>query len=236
MSLQNCLDLCVRLISLAILLQAIEVLLVKKSWAIWPSRFRASFFQTLLLGQMLLCMSNMIWPQFFLSLGICGILIYQFVRFRGFYNGGADAMTFVVLFSCTAAMYFSGAEKYQSIFLWYIGIQAILSYFIAGLAKAKQKDWWNGFALRHALTRSTYVVPPRLQNLLTGSFAQSISILLVLFELAAPLALLNKTATDTFVLIAVFFHLMNFFVFGLNRFIFAWLAAYPAVYFLAASL
>lgn len=236
MNLQNCLELCLRLISFAIFLQTIEVLLVKKSWGIWPSRLKDSAFFTLLVVQVLLCIGNMFCPQLFLSLGICGILIYQFVRFRGFYNGGADAMTFVVLFACTAALLFSGSEKHQSIFLWYIGIQAILSYFVAGLAKAKHKDWWNGFALRHALTQSTYAVPIYFQNLLKGNLARFLSVLLVLFELASPLALLNKTATDTFVLIAVLFHLMNFFAFGLNRFVFAWLAAYPAVYFLMASL
>lgn len=236
MTLQICLELSLRLISFAILLQTIEILLIRKAWVFWPSRFSASVFQILLVVQILFCLGNLISPQLVFSLGICGILIYQFVRFRGFYNGGADAMTFVVLFSCTAALCFPGSEKYQAIFLWYIGIQAILSYFVAGLAKAKHKDWWNGFALKHALTQSTYVVPARIQDWANSKFLKVSSVALLGFELATPLALLDKGATDLFVLFAVLFHLLNFFVFGLNRFVFAWLAAYPAVYFLTMSL
>jgi len=54
------------------------------------------------------------------------------------------------------------------------------------------------------------------------------------FELSAALVLFAPdTAVVTWLVIAATFHLVNAWVFGLNRFFFAWLAAYPSVVYWA---
>jgi len=62
---------------------------------------------------------------------------------------------------------------------------------------------------------------PRL--LLAASWA------VMLFELLFPLALLHPAALVAALAGAALFHLANALLFGLNRFFWVWLAAYPAL-------
>ena len=63
------------------------------------------------------------------------------------------------------------------------------------------------------------------------SIAIVLSWLLLLFEIGFPVALVSPDLSIVVILIAIAFHVGNFYIFGLNRFVFAWLACYPALYF-----
>jgi hypothetical protein len=49
------------------------------------------------------------------------------------------------------------------------------------------------------------------------------------WECAAPLALLHPLVALVFCTIALLFHFLVFWFFGLNRFFWAWLATFPAI-------
>ena len=54
----------------------------------------------------------------------------------------------------------------------------------------------------------------------------------MIFELIFPLSFLNSAALILALFIAALFHLANACVFGLNRFFWTWLAAYPSILWL----
>jgi hypothetical protein len=51
----------------------------------------------------------------------------------------------------------------------------------------------------------------------------------MIFECLFPLALVNTQSCLAFMSVAILFHLSNFYLFGLNRFLLSWAAAYPAL-------
>ncbi len=53
------------------------------------------------------------------------------------------------------------------------------------------------------------------------------------FELGAPLALVDRRLAIAIMIWGAGFHLVNAVVFGLNRFLWTWLAAYPALLYWA---
>jgi hypothetical protein len=58
-----------------------------------------------------------------------------------------------------------------------------------------------------------------------------LSWLVIVWECALPVVWVKPTWAPVYLLIGAFFHLGNFLIFGLNRFFFAWIAAYPALLF-----
>jgi hypothetical protein len=141
------------------------------------------------------------------------------VRWRGTFNGGSDFMTFHILLAWFIASVAPGFEKAC---LLYIAIQVILSYFVAGIAKLRNPEWRSGHALETFLNRVD-IMPPK-------NVCFILSWVLMVFEVLFPLALKMPLP---FVVMAIFFHLTNVYVFGLNRFFFAWLAGYPALFLIA---
>jgi hypothetical protein len=63
-----------------------------------------------------------------------------------------------------------------------------------------------------------------------------VSIGVIAFELAAPIALVSTSSAYLYTAVAWCFHLATAVVFGLNRFVLAWSAALPAVWFAARLL
>ncbi len=56
----------------------------------------------------------------------------------------------------------------------------------------------------------------------------------MLFELLMPITFLNATSLAIALMVAASFHLANAWVFGLNRFLWSWLATYPALWWFQA--
>ena len=155
------------------------------------------------------------------------------VRWRGAFNGGSDAMSLVVLWPLALASLMPWPLT-QHLALAYIGVQTLLSYWIAGLVKLAQPSWRQGKALKLFFETPQYNVPSLIRVWIRrpgAAFLLGWGVLL--FELLSPLALSSPTATLFFLPAAGFFHLINAAVLGLNRFTWAWLSAYPAVIVLA---
>lgn len=165
--------------------------------------------------------------------GLAVTVWHTAVRVRGTMNGGSDGMLFTVLLMLALATA-PVATRVQHAAVLFVAAQVLLSYMRAGLVKARERDWWNGTALAAFLAIPAYAVPrwiPRSPVLL-----RVVSIGVIAFELAAPIALVSTRAGYMYTAMAWCFHLATAVVFGLNRFVLAWSAALPAVWFAAQLL
>ena len=171
----------------------------------------------------------------FLLLGTVVILI----RWRGAFNGGSDFMTIVVLSGLLIAQLFSwfGDEELGwRASLIYIAIHSASSYFISGGVKLLNEDWRSGKALPLFLDGGVYgpLAPTSLY------WRQPVAIIcswsFILWECLAPLAFLDAAIALFYCSVAGVFHILVFWYFGLNRFVFAWISTYPAIIYLAGQL
>lgn len=150
-------------------------------------------------------------------------------RFQGPYNGGSDRMSLLLLF-CLLISHVAPTQRWQEITLGYLSVQLLLSYSISGWIKLANPDWRTGQALKDVLEFSAYPVSESLRSLAAKpSLLFGLSWTLLLFEILFPLALLDATLLRVALAMAVLFHLLNGCVFGLNRFLWIWLAAYPCL-------
>lgn len=146
-------------------------------------------------------------------------------------------MTLIILFSMSLGSLASDREQGHRLALGYIGIQTALSYFLAGWVKVRNPLWRNGRALRSYLLSSRYRVPELVRRLSRArGFYGVASWSVILFECSFPLIFWKPDFSILYLVLGGFFHLINIYVFGLNRFFYAWVSAYPAVFFLATSL
>jgi hypothetical protein len=154
------------------------------------------------------------------------------LRWRGTFNGGSDFMTLSVLLPVSIASLAGNSTPLQTGCLWYVSIQACTSYLIAGWIKIKKKNWRTGAALTGFVKSAIYSPRSGLTELITiPAIALLTSWAVMIFELTFPLALLNPSGCLAFLTFGLVFHLGNAYFFGLNRFLLAWAAAYPALYF-----
>jgi Vitamin K-dependent gamma-carboxylase len=150
-------------------------------------------------------------------------------RFRGPYNGGSDTMSLLLLV-CLWLSHIVPTLLWQEVVLGYLSFQLTLSYFQAGWVKLTNSEWRNGRALGDVFAFSAYPVSENLRNLARSPRLMLImSWLVILFELLFSFSLINQTLLFMALGIAMTFHLANAFLFGLNRFFWIWLGAYPVI-------
>jgi len=189
------------------------------------SRERRLFLARLILAVLLIIGVQTAWVSFLLLL--LGLAILHI--FQGPYNGGADRMSLLVL-SCLFLAHLAPGPRWQELAFGYLALQLILSYFISGWVKLINPEWRNGQALRDVFQFSAYPVSESLRQLSQSPrLLQSMSWGVILFELLFPLALVSNKSLTVALIIAAIFHLSNAFLFGLNRFFWIWIAAYPSI-------
>jgi hypothetical protein len=115
--------------------------------------------------------------------------------------------------------------------LWYLSLQLCLAYATAGVAKALGREWRRGSAIPDILATRSYGhaalaawlrARPRLTRWVTYS--------VMAFECLFPLILtLGPSVAWFFVGMGFLFHIVNAYAMGLNRFLWAFPATYPAV-------
>ncbi len=153
-------------------------------------------------------------------------------RYDGPFNGGADRMTLLAQV-CVTGAHLAPTAQWREVALGYLAIQLVLSYAISGWVKVVNRDWRSGHALRDVFAFSAYPASEDLRGLsahprllFTASWA------VILFELAFPVAVMSQTLLLAALALAATFHLANAILFGLNRFVWAWIAAYPSIIWL----
>jgi len=150
-------------------------------------------------------------------------------RFQGPYNGGADRMSLLIL-CCLCLVYIAPTQRWQEVAFGYLAFQLLLSYFISGWVKVVNKDWRSGRALRDVFLFSAYPASESLRQWSTSTrllFFMSWGVML--FELLFPVSLFSGTSLSIALIIAATFHFANACLFGLNRFFWIWIAAYPSI-------
>jgi hypothetical protein len=148
---------------------------------------------------------------------------------------GSDQMA-VQVFGALLLGYSAGSTLSLQIAIWYIAIQAALSYFVSGIAKALSPVWrrGDGTVFRIFNTRTYGYEPvarallhrPRLMKLVDWSAFT--------IEMLFPVGIVvGLPAVILFLVWGVTFHAMNALVMGLNSFFWAFVATYPAVWYVA---
>ncbi|WP_206378269.1 HTTM domain-containing protein [Sneathiella limimaris] len=165
-------------------------------------------------------------------LGLFLLGLVSLYRFQGPFNGGSDRMSYLIL-TCLTLTKFLPNPVWQEIAFGYLALQLVLSYFISGWVKVVNPEWRCGRALADVFAYSAYPVSETLRGwrkkptlLLCMSWA------VIGFELAFPFTLIAKEALYVGLGIAALFHLVNAFLFGLNRFFWIWISAYPSILWL----
>lgn len=165
-----------------------------------------------------------------LALSVHSLLILH--RFQGPYNGGSDRMGLLILYCLCLSRWLPGGILSEAAF-GYLGVQVIVSYFVSGQVKIVNRDWRSGQALSDVFRFSVYPVAESLRALASRRqllFFASWGVMI--FEVLFPLAFLNSATLIMALAIAILFHLANACLFGLNRFVWFWIAAYPALLWL----
>jgi hypothetical protein len=118
----------------------------------------------------------------------------------------------------------------------FIALQVILSYLVAGIAKAFSVQWRSGQSSSYILSTWTYGLPS------FGEFLGKRALLsrlldwcVMSFEVSFPFALFLTGRAFTLVLLfGLLFHLFNALVMGLNTFFWAFIGGYPSMIFLVS--
>jgi len=219
------LDLAIRLteilLGLAFFLQSIEHIHA-------PTNEQILFLPRIILSVLLMLGFQTQWVC--LALVILGLFILR--RFQGPYNGGSDRMSLLVL-CCLTLVKFMPTIQWQEYIFGYLAVQLVLSYYISGWVKIVNPQWRKGRALQDVFRFSAYPVSESLR-----AWADRPRLLFVMswavmsFELLFPLTLFTQPTLILGLAIAATFHFTNACLFGLNRFFWVWLAAYPSILWL----
>jgi hypothetical protein len=166
-------------------------------------------------------------PWACLALLAIGVMILR--RFHGPYNGGADRMSLLVL-CCLSLALFVPSERWRAVAFGYLAAQLTLSYFVSGWVKIVNPDWRSGIALRDVFSFSAYPVGENLRGLADHpGLLRVMSWAVMGFELLFPLLLITRPTLIAGLVVAATFHFANACLFGLNRFFWIWLTAYPSL-------
>jgi len=197
-----------------------------------PRLYRA---QLLLRGAAAVCL--MVWGnQLWLALLLFAGQLLLLVRWRGAFNGGSDFMTLITVTGLLIAQLVglvADEGTGWSVALAYIGLQTVSSYFVSGWVKLKRPEWRNGQALTVFLNSGLHgpLAPHSVWR--RPWVALGCSWAFILWEGLFPLALFNPAWVVGFVLVALCFHFLVFWFFGLNRFFWAWAVNLSSVFFLS---
>lgn len=162
-------------------------------------------------------------------LGLFATSVIYLHRFAGPYNGGSDKMTILIV-TCLMVARLGPSPLWAELALAYLAVQLVLSYFVSGYVKIVKSEWRSGQALVDVFTFSAYPVSEALRGWANRPrLLQAMSWGVMGFEVLFPLALLHPVALYVGLAIAATFHLANAFLFGLNRFFWIWICAYPSV-------
>lgn len=169
-------------------------------------------------------------------LGLCVHSLLILHRYQGPYNGGSDRMSLLTLY-CLSLAHWLPEHFLQEAALGYLALQLILSYFVSGLVKVTNTEWRSGQALEDVFRFSVYPVSEHLRHLADRPrliFGASWAVMI--FEILFPLSMFHNAALILALCFAAVFHVANAFLFGLNRFVWAWIAAYPSLLWLHGRL
>lgn len=167
----------------------------------------------------------------FLTILLVGLLINNIRLAYG--NDGSDQLLGILIICLVLQSLFSQIQKAQIAILIFIAAQSCLAYLTSGWVKIIGAKWTGGSAVYEIFNTRTYGAKqvasylqskPNLGKLLCWG--------VISFELLFPLVvLLPQPFMLLFIGGGVLFHLLNALIMGLNTFLPAFAATYPALIF-----
>jgi hypothetical protein len=151
---------------------------------------------------------------------------------------GSDRMNSIVLVAILLCVGPQSTPFLLRAGLWFIALQACLSYATSGLAKLASPTWRQGDALLRILSTETYGCE-RLARLLQQRrwLQSSLCWSVILVETLFPLALvLPAPWAWVFLGGGIVFHLLCAAIMGFNSFLWAFGATYPAIVYASTAL
>ncbi len=149
-------------------------------------------------------------------------------------NDGADQMLLLVLVP-SAIVRMIGTQQAIEYALWFIALQCCLAYVTSGLGKLGGRSWPDGTGIIGILNTKTYGMR-RVAVVLEQRrwVAVMLSWSVILSEVSFPLVLVAPDPWVPFMLAGgLAFHVVSAVVMGLNSFVWAFGATYPAIAYLA---
>lgn len=187
--------------------------------------------------RLILSLTTLLGPGELLNSGVrpwlmSGLLIAAllFNARTSFGTDGADQMNALTWVALTVDA-FVPTPLVRGAALWFLAGQVVLSYFSAGVWKLAGEDWRKGHAMWLIFSTRMYGLPPAglwLKKHPAVSFAAAWMVMLAeslfptVFFAPAPIAW-------GFIAWGISFHVLNALVMGLNTFLWAFLACYPAL-------
>ncbi|MDH5229923.1 MAG: HTTM domain-containing protein [Gammaproteobacteria bacterium] len=169
------------------------------------------------------------WQTPWVLLALFVLALVMLKCFQGPYNGGADRMGLLIL-CCCCLVQLAPTQAWKEIAIGYLSLQLTLSYFISGWVKVVNHEWRSGQALCDVFQFSTYPVSENLRLLhLSPRLLFFASWFAMGLELLFPLALFSQIGLLIALTITAVFHFSNACFFGLNRFFWIWISAYPSL-------
>lgn len=167
------------------------------------------------------------------------VLTTLFVNIRHLYGGDGSDQMFTLLSITLLLCLTPWSSPFQlRAGLWFIAGQAVLSYCAAGIAKLVSAEWRSGEAVYRIFNTGSYGLPavgrflarrPAVQKFLSWN--------VIACEVFFPLCLFGPPEVTWFFLgWGTLFHLLNAQIMGLNTFLWAFLATYPAILFAARDI
>jgi hypothetical protein len=196
--------------------------------------FGVSLFKLLMVGQItmaILVVTRLAFPYLGIATGILFVLRAAIHLRHQLGLDGSDQMNAIVLGALTLGLT-APAGYAKDAAIWFIAFEALLSYFAAGVAKAVSPVWRSGSAIQGIISTRAYGKASAASLLLR---APRISLTLcwstIIFECTFPFAALASPDVCIMVLAAgVMFHVSIAATMGLNNFVWAFVATYPAVF------
>jgi len=197
-----------------------------------PGTVRAICFARLVALGLILLSSPTTWLSYLCALVICFSLFFSTWR-RLLGDDGSDQMNVLIFATASICTWPGTTGSVLEMGLWFIALQCCLSYFAAGIAKLLGSQWRSGAALPAIWDNYSYgieavVTVLKRSKLLGLVLCWSV----ILFEILFSLCLFSGFRVClAFLFTGAVFHLSCAVIMGLNSFLWAFLATYPAVFF-----
>lgn len=162
---------------------------------------------------------NSFWT-FFLMTELCLFAINKIPL-----NGASTYLTLHILLLGTINRLF---PQFENLLTQLLVSQILISYFIAGFVKIKQKGWRNGVYLAVFMRSKNY--NPQFNLPLSTNSCRILSWSVILFEISFPLIILFPQLKLTYLIGGIFFHGFINWNFGLSRFFWLWISTYPILF------
>ena len=155
-----------------------------------------------------------------------------------FGTDGSHQMS-IIVYSC---LFLSSIAEEQSLgqqlCFWFIAIQSVLSYFVAGVYKLISTSWQNGKALVGIFSTDIYGnqwVYDLLRN--RPHWSKACSWMIIAYECMFPVVLLVDLNFMILILLTGFlFHLSSAIFMSLNIFLWMFIATYPSIIYCSTNL